>query len=80
MEGFADAATGQKLERELSQAGCNAVVHIYDGVGHAFMNESPAPFETFDERKEKLGFPPYDEAQANLAWGRLFEFFDKWLK
>ena len=81
MDGFSDPATGQKLERELLDAGNkNAAVHIYEGVGHAFMNASPSPFATFDERKEKLGFPPYDAAQADLAWERLFDFFARWLK
>ena len=39
------------------------------------MNESPAPFASFDERQEKMGFPAYDIQQADLAWGRLLDFF-----
>ena len=38
-------------------------------------NESPAPFASFEERKEKMGFEAYDATQAKLAWGRLVEFF-----
>jgi len=81
MEGFADPPTAKKLEAELVAAGnAHAQVFLYEGVGHAFMNESPDPFVDFDERKAKLGFPPYDPAQAALAWGRLFDFFATHLK
>mmetsp|Transcript_7085 Transcript_7085/g.21144 ORF Transcript_7085/g.21144 Transcript_7085/m.21144 type:complete len:95 (-) Transcript_7085:31-315(-) len=71
MEGFSDPATGARLEKELT----NAKVFIYEGVGHAFMNPEPAPFSTFEERQEKMGFPAYDMRQADLAWGRLLDFF-----
>lgn len=76
MEGFSDPATGKKLEQELTDAGNKrAKVFIYEGVGHAFMNPEPAPFSTFEERQEKMGFPAYDMGQADLAWGRLLDFF-----
>ena len=71
MEGFSDPATGKRLEKELT----NAKVFIYEGVGHAFMNPEPAPFASFEERREKMGFPAYDMRQADLAWGRLLDFF-----
>ena len=48
--------------------------------GHAFMNESPAPFDSFDARTAKMGFPAYDQAQGDLAWGRLLGFFAVHLK
>ena len=81
MEGFSDPETGKKLEADLRAAGnADAEVFIYKGVGHAFMNPSSAPFESWDDRKEKMGFPAYDPAQAKLAWSRLFFFFDKHLK
>lgn len=81
MEGFSDAATGLKLEAELVAAGnSNAKVYVYDGVGHAFMNESPAPFASFEARQQEMGFPPYDQAQAELAWGRMLAFFGTHLK
>ena len=57
-------------------AGGTAEVFVYDGVGHAFMNESPSPFESFDARTQKLGFPAHDPNQAALAWGRLFGFLE----
>ena len=71
MEGFSDPATGKRLEKELT----NAKVYIYENVGHAFLNTEPAPFSTFEERREKMGFPAYDMRQADLAWGRLLDFF-----
>jgi|EP00908_Phaeocystis_cordata_P008120 carboxymethylenebutenolidase len=80
MAGFADPETGKKLEAELKAAGGSAEVFIYPGVGHAFMNESPAPYESFEKRKEAMGFPAYDAAQAELAWGRLFGFLEAHLK
>ena len=70
MEGFSDPATGKRLEKELT----NAKVFIYEGVGHAFMNPTRRP-PTFEERQEKMGFPAYDMRQADLAWGRLLDFF-----
>ncbi|KAL3900614.1 MAG: hypothetical protein SGPRY_012430, partial [Prymnesium sp.] len=76
MMGFSDPETAKKLESVLKEGGnAQAEVFIYDGVGHAFMNSDPAPFKSFEERKEKLGFPPYDAAQSELAWGRLVTFF-----
>lgn len=83
LEGFADAATGRKLQEDLRAAGNrDAELFIYEGVGHAFMNDSPAPYASFEERLEKqgAGFPPYDAAKAQLAWGRLLRFFDSNLK
>ena len=81
MEGFSDPATGEALQKALRDAGNpEATVFLYDKVGHAFMNESPSPFESFEARQKEMGFPPYDEASAELAWGRLVEFFGKHLK
>lgn len=44
------------------------------------MNESPAPFDSFEARTAKMGFPAYDQAQGDLAWGRLLAFFAENLK
>ena len=52
---------------------------IYDGVGHAFMNDSPAPYESFEARQAAMGFVPYDGALAGRAWGRMTAFFHKQL-
>ncbi len=81
MEGFSDPETGKKIEADLKAAGSeHATVYIYDDVGHAFLNTSPSPFESFEDRKEKSGMPPYNKQVAEVAWGRLIAFFDKWLK
>ena len=81
MTGFSDPSTGKKLEADLLAAGnARAKVFLYEGVGHAFMNDSPAPFESFEARTEKMGFPGYDSKRAELAWDRLLSFFDDHLK
>ena len=83
LEGFSDMNTMGMLENKLRAAGnSNAEVFVYEGVGHAFMNESPAPFADFTARQAKMGdgFPPYDPKQAEFAWSRLVAFFDKHLK
>jgi len=81
MTGFSDPATGKKLEADLKAAGnTDAEVFLYDGAGHAFMYDSPTPYASFDERKEKMGVQAYDAEQAERAWGRLFDFFGKHLK
>lgn len=71
LAGFADAETANQLKEKLPHAD----VFLYPKVGHAFMNESPAPFESFEDRSNKAGFPPYDPEVAELAWSRLFTFF-----
>ena len=69
MAGFSDPETARALEAMLREAGSTqAGVTVHKGVGHAFMNSSPAPFTSFDERQAKLGFPPYDERVAEAAW------------
>ena len=55
MVGFSDRTAAGRLEAVLTAAGNDAVgCHLYDGVGHAFMNASPAPFATFDAREDWL--------------------------
>jgi carboxymethylenebutenolidase len=53
-------------EAALKVAGKNATVYRYDGVNHAFNNDTSA------ER--------YNKAAADLAWSRTLEFFGKELK
>lgn len=55
-------------------------VFVYEGVGHAFINDSPAPFESFAAREAALGFPPHDPAVAVAAWERLHAFLRTHLK
>lgn len=64
-----------QMEQALKEAGSLAEFFIYPGVGHAFLNSTPAPHASFEARKEAQGFPPYDETQAEIAWGRIKAFF-----
>jgi carboxymethylenebutenolidase len=75
-KGFSDADTARQLDADLSTAGVEHEVFLYDGVGHAFMNATPAGVA----RKTALGQGAHDQAAVDLAWARLFAFFDKHLQ
>ena len=78
LEGFADLPTAHKFQEVLKASGHPAsVVHIYPGAAHAFMNPEPSPYAKWEERPECT---PYDPDRAELAWGRLLEFFGTHLK
>ena len=53
-------------EQALKDAGVDYTIHMYDGVNHAFLND------TSEAR--------YDEAAAELAWARTIEFFKQHLE
>jgi carboxymethylenebutenolidase len=76
MAGFSDPSAAHKLEADLKTAGVPHEVFIYPGVGHAFMNST----EEGKARRLKLGQGGHDQAQVDLAWGRLFGFFQKHLQ
>lgn len=79
-KGFSDKEAAEKLKKALEDAGNKhqlTEIFIYDDVGHGFMNDKPAPFKSFDERKEKLGFPPFNKMQVLLAWSHLELFLAK---
>ena len=81
MAGFSDPAAAKKLEENLKTAGgTESAVFMYPGVGHAFLNSLPEPFESFEARKETMGVVPPIEEQTALAWKRVLDFFDKHLK
>ena len=82
LEGFSDPKTACALADALkmSPRAEDSAVHVYERVGHAFANESPAPFATFEARKEAQGFPGFDAEAAATAWARTFAFFEKHLK
>ena len=80
MKGFSDPEAARAAEAALKAAGSDAEFFIYPGVGHAFMNDQPAPYDSFEAREAAMGFPAYDERQAALAWERLQAFFAKHLK
>lgn len=52
----------KELEQGMKDAGVDAALHIYPGVGHWFVEEDR---------------PEYDPAAAKLAWERTFEFLKK---
>ena len=80
MKGFSDPEAALAAEATLKAAGSDAQFFVYAGVGHAFMNDQPAPYDSFEAREAAMGFPPYNEQQAALAWERLQAFFAKHLK
>lgn len=52
-------------ETALKEQGKGYTAHIYEGANHGFHNDST---------------PRYDEKQAELAWGRTIDFFEKHLR
>mmetsp|Transcript_9540 Transcript_9540/g.27910 ORF Transcript_9540/g.27910 Transcript_9540/m.27910 type:complete len:243 (-) Transcript_9540:541-1269(-) len=81
MAGFSDPETARKLEAVLKEAGnTQATVTVHPTVGHAFMNKSPAPFASFEDRKAQMGMPPYNEKVAEAAWDTTMKFFAQHLK
>jgi carboxymethylenebutenolidase len=52
-----------EYEQALKEAGVNYTIYMYEGVNHAFHND------TSEAR--------YDPAAAQLAWSRTIEFFKK---
>ena len=78
--GFSDYRSGYRLKAELAAVGNERVeVHLYDHVGHSFMNDSPAPFKTFEERAKHWVGHPFDKRQADTAWHRLLIFLKNYL-
>ncbi|GBG61780.1 hypothetical protein CBR_g23740 [Chara braunii] len=76
LTGFADVATAKALEGKLRKAGIDYEVHIYPGVGHAFMNSSPEAIK----RKKKLGMGEHDPDAADKAWKATQRWFDEYLR
>merc|ERR1712072_1542581 len=61
LQGFSDPATAEAVFQSLKSAGVHAELFIYPGVGHGFMDSSPWPFETYEEKQKALpdaGFVP----------------------
>jgi carboxymethylenebutenolidase len=79
LAGFSDPDAATKLLANLQAAGGDCELHTYPNVGHAFMNDTPDPYATWEARQKAQGFPPYDETQVNVAWSRLLRFFEKHL-
>jgi len=58
---FVSVDDARGLEQEMSDAGVDVELELYDGAGHAFFNDT-----------NRLG--TYDEAAAKRSWGRTIDF------
>ncbi|KAI5060316.1 hypothetical protein GOP47_0024736 [Adiantum capillus-veneris] len=70
--GFSDKKAARELEEKLKVSGVNYEMHMYPGVGHAFLNSSPEG----KKRKADCGFGGHEDAAVSLAWSR----FEAWLR
>lgn len=79
--GFSDPESARALEAKLKAAGSEVEIFIYEGQGHAFLNETPWPYKTWEEREAAMnkGIKPHNAEVAALAWGRVQAFFAKHL-
>lgn len=76
MSGFSDLPTARKLQAVLREAGNEGVeVFEYNRSGHAFLNDDPSPFASFEQRQATMGTPPFDKEEAAAAWERILGFF-----
>eukprot|EP00252_Welwitschia_mirabilis_P000961 TRINITY_DN10948_c0_g1_i1.p1 TRINITY_DN10948_c0_g1~~TRINITY_DN10948_c0_g1_i1.p1 ORF type:complete len:276 (-),score=61.79 TRINITY_DN10948_c0_g1_i1:474-1301(-) len=74
--GFSDVTAAKSLEEKLKSAGVPYEVHIYPGIGHAFMNSSPEAIN----RKKGMDFGVHDPAAVDLAWSRFQSWMHKYLR
>jgi carboxymethylenebutenolidase len=65
----------KRLARHLKELGVEHEVHIYDDVGHSFMNQLEGPAAPLARHTPIHAF--YDPATEALAWDRLLDFFDR---
>lgn len=63
------------LEEKLKSSGVPFEVHIYKGLGHAFMNASPEGLK----RRKEMGMNDEDPAAIELAWSRFASWMRKYL-
>ena len=80
LAGFSDVEAANKLKESLAKNSPGSVVHIYDGVGHGFMNSAPDKPKISDDVSVETGFPPAQKDVQQLAFERLEAFFAKHLK
>lgn len=76
MKGFSDPEAAKALEEKLKAAGVEHEVHLYEGVGHAFMNETPEGVE----RRSKLGQGEHHQGAIDTAFERAVTFLHKHLE
>lgn len=63
----------RRLARHLDELGIDHEVHIYDGVGHSFMNDHPGALAHLARHTPIHAF--YDQATEEKAWRALLGFF-----
>ena len=80
LAGFSDVEAANMLKESLAKNSPGSVVHIYDGVGHGFMNSAPDKPKISDDVSVETGFPPAQKDVQQLAFERLEAFFAKHLK
>nr|XP_043629042.1 protein usf [Erigeron canadensis] len=73
--GFSDIKAAKALEEKLKAAGKPCEVHVYPGVGHAFMNTSPEGIA----RRKAAGQSEDCEPASQLAWSRFQSWMNKYL-
>ncbi|KAJ8626885.1 hypothetical protein MRB53_020192 [Persea americana] len=73
--GFADITAAKSLEEKLKLSGVPSEVHIYAGVGHAFMNASPDGVK----RRKEMGMNDEDKDAVELAWSRFGSWMSRYL-
>ncbi|KAJ6800930.1 uncharacterized protein M6B38_201200 [Iris pallida] len=73
--GFSDITAAKSLEEKLKSSGVPYEVHIYSGIGHAFMNASPDGVK----RRKEMGMNDEDPAAVELAWSRFSSWMGKYL-
>lgn len=65
----------KSLEEKLKLSGVPSEVHIYAGVGHAFMNASPDGVK----RRKEMGMNDEDKDAVELAWSRFSSWMSRYL-
>jgi len=64
-----------RLARHLEQLGVEHEVHIYEGVGHSFMNQLEGKLAPLGRHVPIHAF--YDPTTEAIAWDRMLDFFDR---
>ena len=65
----------KRLEHHLEELGIDHEVHLYEGVGHSFMNQLAGPLASLGRYTTMRA--QYDEATESKAWAKLLNFFDR---
>jgi carboxymethylenebutenolidase len=76
--GALDAPYGShaaRLARHLEELGVEHELHIYEGVGHSFMNQLEGKLAPLGRHIPIHAF--YDPATEAIAWDRLLDFFER---